>query len=64
MLLVACSIAAQSASSNRCAGLKNAVLSEVEITGVEAVAAGKTIPPAFPGASAIGPLPAHCRVAA
>jgi feruloyl esterase len=64
MLLVAGSIAAQaqSASSNRCADLKNAALSGVEITNAEAVAAGKTIPPPFPGASAIGPLPAHCRV--
>ena len=64
VVLAACSIAAQaqSASSNRCAALKSATLTGVEITTSELVPAGKTIPPAYPGASPVGPLPAHCRV--
>ena len=64
LVLVACSIAAQaqSESSNRCAALKSATLTGVEITNSEPVPAGKTIAPAYPGASAVGPLPAHCRV--
>jgi hypothetical protein len=64
VVLVACSIAAQaqSASSSRCAGLKSATLTGVEITTSELVPAGKPIPPAYPGASPVGPLPAHCRV--
>ena len=64
LLLVACSLAAQarSESSNRCVALKTATLTGIEITISEPVAAGKTIAPAYPGASAVGPLPAHCRV--
>jgi len=64
LVLLACSIAAQTQSepTYRCAGLKRATLAGVEITSSEPVAAGKTIAPAYPGASAVGPLPAHCRV--
>jgi len=64
LVLLACSIAAQAQSdlSNRCAALKSATLTGVEITNSEPVPAGKTIAPAYPGASAVGPLPAHCRV--
>ncbi|MBV8630497.1 MAG: tannase/feruloyl esterase family alpha/beta hydrolase, partial [Silvibacterium sp.] len=40
-------------------GLK---MDDVEITKAAPVAAGITIPPPYPGASSIGPLPAHCRV--
>jgi len=64
LVLVSCSIAAQaqSESSNRCAALKSATLIGVEITDSELVPTGKTIAPAYPGASGIGPLPAHCRI--
>ncbi|MGC2301165.1 MAG: tannase/feruloyl esterase family alpha/beta hydrolase, partial [Acidobacteriaceae bacterium] len=64
LVVVACSIGtqAQSQSSNRCADLKGATLAGVEITNAKAVPAGKTIASAYPGASAVGPLPAHCRV--
>ena len=64
LVLAACSIAtqAQSQSLNRCAALQSATLTGVEITQSEPIPAGKTIPPAYPGASAVGPLPAHCRV--
>jgi hypothetical protein len=64
LVLVACSIAtqAQSQSLNRCAALQSATLTGVEITQSEPIPAGKTIPPAYTGASAVGPLPAHCRV--
>ena len=64
LVLVACSIAAQaqSTSSDRCSGLKSVRLTGVEITNAEPVPAGKTIAPAYPGGSVVGPLPAHCRV--
>jgi hypothetical protein len=64
LVLVACSIAApaQSKLSNRCTALKSATLTGVEVANSEAVPAGKTIAPPYPGASAIGPLPAHCRI--
>ena len=58
-----CSFAAAEAQqSDRCAELKSLKLSAVEITKAELVAAGTTIPPPYPGAPSIGPLPAHCRV--
>jgi len=64
VVLVVFSIAsqAQSDSSNHCAALKSANFTGVEITNSELVPAGKTIAPAYPGASAVGPLTAHCRV--
>ena len=34
----------------------------VEITKAAMIPAGTTIPPAYPGAPSIGPLPAHCRM--
>jgi len=34
----------------------------IEITKVAPIPAGTTVPPMFPGAPSIGPLPAHCRV--
>ena len=45
-----------------CAELKRLQISDVEITKAEGIAPGKIIPPAYPGAPSIGPLPAHCRV--
>ena len=55
-------VVAQTPSADRCAELTALKLSGVEITKAEAVRAGITIPPAYPGAPSIGPLPAHCRV--
>src|SRR6185437_15684800 len=45
-----------------CAELKRPQISDVEITKTERIASGKIIPPVYPGAPSIGPLPAHCRV--
>ncbi|HLJ49855.1 MAG TPA: tannase/feruloyl esterase family alpha/beta hydrolase [Bryobacteraceae bacterium] len=55
-------IAAQTRSANSCASLTGFKLAGVEITKAEPIPAGKTIPPLFPGAPSVGPLPAHCRV--
>ena len=49
-------------AANPCADLGHLKLDGVEITKAAMTPAGTTIPPAYPGASAIGPLPAHCRV--
>jgi feruloyl esterase len=51
---------AQPASS--CVEIGELKLEGVEITKAAMIPAGTTIPPAYPGAAAIGPLPAHCRV--
>ncbi|MBV9612965.1 MAG: tannase/feruloyl esterase family alpha/beta hydrolase [Acidobacteriaceae bacterium] len=53
---------AQSQQFDSCADLKALTLSGVEITNTQLVAEGKTLPPSYPGAPTIGPLPAHCRV--
>jgi len=45
-----------------CADLANLRMNGVEITKTAAVPAGTTVPGPFPGAPAIGPLPAHCRI--
>ena len=55
-------LAAQSQSAGTCADLAGLKIDGVEITKSVPVPAGTTIPPAYPGALAIGPLPAHCRV--
>jgi feruloyl esterase len=49
-------------SANSCSNLGSLKLAGVEITKAAAVPAGTTIPPAYPGAPSIGPLPAHCRI--
>jgi len=54
--------AAQGQQVDSCAELKRLQISDVEITKTERIASGKIIPPAYPGAPSIGPLPAHCRV--
>jgi feruloyl esterase len=51
---------AQPASS--CPALGQLKLDGVEITNVAVIEAGTTVPAGYPGAPAIGPLPAHCRV--
>lgn len=55
-------LAACAQSTDPCADLAALKMEGVEITKTEIVPAGKTIPPPYPGASAIGPLPVHCRV--
>jgi hypothetical protein len=58
-----CTLAiAEAQTSDSCGGLTGLKLSNVEITKAEMVAAGTTVPPPYPGAPSIGPLPAHCRV--
>jgi hypothetical protein len=58
-----CAVAGAGAeTSNRCAELSQLKLSEVDITKAEMISAGTTVPPPYPGAPAIGPLPAHCKV--
>ena len=47
-------------SANSCADLGHFRLEGVEITKATMISAGTAIPPAYPGAQAIGPLPAHC----
>lgn len=55
-------LTAQAQSSNACTDLTSLKLEGVEITKAELVPAGTTIPPPYPGAPSIGPLPSHCRV--
>ena len=45
-----------------CAKLAGLNLDRVEITSATLIPAGLTVPPPYPGAPSIGPLPAHCRV--
>lgn len=49
-------------ASSGCAELASLKVGNVELTKAEMVPAGTSIPPAYPGAPAIGPLPAHCLV--
>lgn len=64
LLLVVCSFCAVSKaqSPNACADLTSLKLDDVEITKSALVSAGTVVPPPYPGAPGIGPLPAHCRV--
>ena len=63
MLALFCMLPAASAQApSSCAGLASIKLDRVEITKVEMVSAGTKLPAPYPGAPAIGPLPAHCRV--
>src|SRR5690348_1459749 len=56
-------LAARAQSSrDPCADLTGLKLPAVEITKSELVPAGTMVPPPYPGAPSIGPLPAHCRV--
>ena len=56
------SLTAQSQSTDPCAALTGLKINGVEITKAAVVPAGTTIPPPYPGAPSIGPLPSHCRV--
>ena len=55
-------LAALSQSADPCAALSGLKIGGVEITKAALVPAGTTVPPPYPGAPSIGPLPAHCRV--
>jgi feruloyl esterase len=48
--------------ANSCVDIGHFKIEGVEITKAAMIPAGTTIPAAYPGAQAIGPLPAHCRV--
>jgi feruloyl esterase len=65
IFLMATSCAAAMAQSDptvSCANLINLRIEGVEIMKVAPIPAGTTVPPMFPGAPSIGPLPAHCHV--
>src|SRR3954464_15568332 len=63
MLVVSCAFAtANGQSSDSCSALTELKIDGVDVTKAAPVAAGTTVPPPYPGAPAIGPLPAHCRV--
>ncbi len=62
MVAMCASVVARAQLANPCADLGRLKIEGVEITKAAMVPAGTTIPAAFPGAPAIGPLPAHCRV--
>jgi hypothetical protein len=49
-------------TANPCADLGHLKLDGVEITKAAMIPNGTTVPAGYPGAPAIGPLPAHCRV--
>ena len=65
LILAASSLAALASHaqpSNPCSDLANLKLAGLEITSAALVPAGTMVPPPYPNAPAIGPLPAHCRV--
>ncbi len=62
MAAIYASGAAGAQAANSCADLGNLKIEGVEIAKTAMVPAGTTLPAAFPGAPAMGPLPAHCRV--
>ena len=62
LALLTMPVAARAQSADACKNLTGFNLKGVEITKSEHVPAGTTIPAPYPGAPAIGPLPAHCRV--
>lgn len=53
---------AQAQAATSCADLDQLRMDGVEITKAAMTPAGVIVPPAYPGAPATGPLPAHCRV--
>jgi Tannase and feruloyl esterase len=55
-------LAALSQSADPCAALSGLKIGGTEITKAALVPVGTTVPPPYPGAPAIGPLPAHCHV--
>jgi Tannase and feruloyl esterase len=55
-------LAARSQSADPCAALSGLKIGSTEIIKAAIVPTGTTVPPPYPGAPSIGPLPAHCRV--
>ena len=63
LLAAVCASGAMPArAETSCADLSHLKMDDVEITKAAPVPAGTTLPPAYPGAPATGPLPEHCRV--
>src|SRR5215469_15625572 len=63
LIAVFCATAvAQAQPPNSCTDLANLKIDDVEISKAALVPAGFTVPPPYPGAAGIGPLPSHCRV--
>ena len=56
------SLAAHAQKADPCADLATLKIDGTEITKAALVPDGTTVPPPYPGAQGIGPLPAHCRV--
>ena len=56
------SLTAHAQMADPCANLATLKIDGTEITKAVLVPAGTTVPPPYPGAQGIGPLPAHCRV--
>src|SRR5437763_14487435 len=62
MMVVSCTFASASGQSTEsCSALADVKIDGVEITKAAPVDAGTMVPPPYPGAPAIGPLPAHSR---
>ncbi len=55
-------LAARAEPASSCADAAKLKIDGVEINKAAPVPAGTTIPPPYPGAPSLGPLPAHCRV--
>lgn len=53
---------AQAESASPCSELSQLKIEGVEITKASIAPTGTMVPPPYPGAPGIGPLPAHCRV--
>jgi hypothetical protein len=63
LVAVVCApLAARSQLADPCGALAGIKIDGVEINKAALVSAGTTVPPPYPGAPGIGPLPAHCRV--
>lgn len=60
--ILSASLMTSAQSPRSCSDLSALKLDQVEITRAELVRAGTTIAPPYPGAPAIGPLPAHCLI--
>jgi len=56
------SLGAHAQKADPCADLATLKIDGTEITKAALVPAGTTVPPPYPGAQSIGPLPVHCRV--
>jgi feruloyl esterase len=62
LVTLSLTVFAHAQSKDSCADLADLRIDGVEVTKAAPVPAGMTVPPPYPGAPSIGPLPAHCRV--